>query len=145
MALPFHLHWSKKWPPKEEKKATLTNPPLSHWCPGPLMSCFLCFIFSFWPSLVVWRTIWKNNRLIKRLPEVFIHGQRSDWSKHPRKWWCHDNWQLDRLKWWGEIFYWPTIWLIKTFPRRLLFLNWTGPYKSYWIILWSGCLQRLYI
>ena len=42
------------------------------------MSCFLCFIFSFWPSLVVWRTIWKNNRLIKRLPEWRFSSTAND-------------------------------------------------------------------
>ena len=49
--------------------------PIIHWCPikvdVPAHWClvFLWFIFCFWPSLLVWRTIWKNNRLIKRLPE----------------------------------------------------------------------------
>ena len=61
---------------------------------------FPLFIFCFWPSLVVWRTIWKNNRLIKRLPEwsfsSFVGGQLSDWSKHSGERWCHDNWQLDQ-------------------------------------------------
>ena len=41
--------------------------------------------------------------------------------------------------WWGD---WPTIWLIRTLPRRLLFLNWTGPWNYCWIIICRVCIEK---